>query len=286
MELLTVSKENLDRIEQAILNTSEEEFDNIYSNDDYLFQIMELTKNRQAFLKCMNFISIPFLLEKLKSKEISKEMVFKLSLHPYPIVQLAILKRDDVTPELLKQMIENFKDEEILPTRYSIINHKSMNEDTLYELCDYDNNQILSQVLLTDKVSDRILKKLQKSTDDEIRTMAKVRDPETDPEYIGKVLRREFKKAIKSKGEYINMHNMNSVSIELTDILEAGIRNPSLPTDLVELYKKSNRSAIISFVIPHPNISKNLLNYYSKNGDKGINEAISKRSEDEQLHAI
>lgn len=282
MELLTVSKENLDRIEQAILNTSEEEFDNIYSNDNYLFQIMELTKNRQVFLKCMNFISIPFLLEKLKSKEISKEMVFKLSLHPYPIVQLAILKRDDVTPELLKQMIENFKDEEILSTRYSIINHKSMNEDTLYELCDYDNNQILSQVLLTDKVSNRILKKLQKSTDDEIRTMAKVRDPETDPEYIGKVLRREFRKAIKNKGEYINTHNINSVSIVLNDILEASIRNPSLPTDLVELYKKSNRSAIISFVIPHTNISKNLLNYYSKKGDKGINEAISKRSENQQ----
>lgn len=281
MELLTVSKENLDRIEQAILNTSEEEFDNIYSNDNYLFQIMELTKNRQGFLKCMNFISIPFLLEKLKSKEISKEMVFKLSLHPYPIVQLAILKRDDVTPELLKQMIENFKDEEILSTRYSIINHKSMNEDTLYELCDYDNNQILSQVLLTDKVSNRILKKLQKSTDDEIRTMAKVRDPETDPEYIGKVLRREFRKAIKNKGEYINTHNINSVSIVLNDILEAGIRNPSLPTDLVELYKKSNRSAIISFVIPHTNISKNLLNYYSKKGDKGINEAISKRNENQ-----
>lgn len=285
MELLNISKENLDRIEEAILTTSEEKFIDIYSNNDYLFKVMELTKNRQVFLKCMNFISIPFLLEKLKSKEISKKMVFKLTLHPNSLVQFAILNRDDVTPELLKQMIRNFKDEKILPTRYSIINHHAMDEDTLYDLCGYENNQILSLILLSDEVSDRILKKLQTSTDDEIRTMAEVRDPETDPDYIKKIIKKEFKKATKIDGEYINRWN-NVETFLLNDILEAAIRNPSLPTELVELYKRSNKSAIISLVIPHPNISKKLLNFYSENGDKDINEAISKRSEDEQIHTL
>lgn len=285
MELLKISKGNLGRIEEAILNTSEEEFDEIYSNNDYLFKVMELTKNRQVFLKCMNFISIPFLLEKLKSKEISKKMVFKLTLHPNSLVQFAILNRDDVTPELLKQMIRNFKDEKILPTRYSIINHHAMDEDTLYDLCGYENNQILSLILLSDEVSDRILKKLQTSTDDEIRTMAEVRDPETDPDYIKKIIKKEFKKATKIDGEYINRWN-NVETFLLNDILEAAIRNPSLPTELVELYKKSNKSAIISLVIPHPNISKKLLSFYSENGDKDINEAISKRSESEKIHTL
>lgn len=286
MELLEISQENLSEIEESILTTSEEKFTDIYTDVEYLLKVMELTKNKQVFLKCMEFVPVPYIVEKLKEKETSQEMLFKLSLHPHSAVQLAILDREDVTPELLKQMIENFKDEKILPTRYNILNHKAMNEETLYELSNYDNNQILSQILLTDKVSRRILKKLQTSNDEEIKTMAKVRDPETDPNYIGKIIRKEFKKTIKSKGDYINNYDITTVTFLLNDTLEAGIRNPALLTELVELYKKSKKPAIISLVIPHPNISKKLLDFYFENGDEEIKEAVSKRNKNEQIHTL
>lgn len=286
MGLLEITEENLNKIEQEILQVSSANFDSIYFNDEYLFKLMELTKNKQVFLKCIDLISVPFLAEKVKSPEISQEMIFKLTLHPSNYIKSNILKRDDVTPALLKQMIENFKDEKLNTLRPRIIRHKVMDEETLYDLCNYDNNQILSQVLLAPKVSRRIIKKLQNSSDDEIRTMAEVRDPETDPKYIEKILKREFRKALRVEEIYSNKPTTIEKEIIISDILEAGIRNPSLPTELVELYKKVVKPTKIALVIPHPNISQELLDFYYKNGDEDIKEAVLKRNKQKQSHEL
>jgi len=73
-----------------------------------------------------------------------------------------------------------------------------------------------------------IIKKLQNSSDDEIRTMAEVRDPETDPKYIEKILKREFRKALRVEEIYSNKPTTIEKEIIISDILEAGIKNPAL----------------------------------------------------------
>ena len=138
-----LSEQNLSQIEQEILSTPEEEFDNIYTNDEFLYEIMEKTRNKEVFVKCMNHICITFLIEKVKNLETSLEMIFKLTLHPSSIIKGYMLNREDVTPELLKEIIKNSDSEEICGLKYAIINHKKMDEPTLYELTDYNDNTIL-----------------------------------------------------------------------------------------------------------------------------------------------
>ena len=225
-----------------------------------------------------------FLISKIKDPHTSRKMISKLCLHPHSMVQHAILKREDVTPSMLKRMLDISKDERITSMRYHIINHKKMDEETLYTLSGYDNKQIVSLVLLTDKVSQRIIKKLQGSSDEEIRTMAQVRDPETDPVFIGRIIKKEFKKVERVTNDYIDRHYTIMKNYTINDILEAAIRNPELPTEQVELYKKCTKPVIISFVIPHPNISKALLDYYDKNGDEEVKEAIANRNKEQYTH--
>ena len=44
---------------------------------------------------------------------------------------------------------DHFKDERIMPNRHVIINHRKMDEQTLYELTECDNNEILSLIILS-----------------------------------------------------------------------------------------------------------------------------------------
>ncbi len=285
MKLLEVTKKNLRRIEKSILETEDEEFDNIFSSDEYLYKVMELTKNKSVFLKCMKYIMIPFLEEKVKDPTTSQEMIFKLTLHPHSIIKRAILKREDVTIELLKQILENEKDISISPTRSRIINHEKMDENTLYELSDSNNNQILSLILLSDKVSRRIIKKLQNSKEPEIATMAKVRDPETDSAYIEKTINKEIRKTDRVEGNHINRCVYNTkTSLQLTDILEAALKNPNLQGELLELFKNFSREIVLTLVIPHTNVTKTLLDYYYKNGDEEIQKAVSTRRGEDYIH--
>lgn len=279
---MAIQKNELSEIEEEILNMSEK-LHNYYS-DESLYSIMENTKNKKVFLKCMDNILIPYLINKIRDPQTSQEMIFKLTLHPHSMVQHAIMKRDDVTPAMLKQMIDNSKSEEMMPMRYSIINHKKMNEETLYKLSDYDNNQILSLILLTNIVSERIIKKLQYNNDDEIRIMAKVRDPETDPKYIEKIIKRELRKADRVKGDYINRSYGNIKPFLINDTLEAAIRNPKLPTELVDLYKKFSKPTLVTLVIPHPNVSKELLDFYYTKGDEEVKSAVLKRTKEQHTH--
>lgn len=280
MSELEITEKSLAEIEQSILNISEEEFYNIYKNNEFIFEIMERTKNKSVFLKCLDYIDVRFLVKKATELETSNEMIFKLTLSSRSLVQHAILERDDVTPELLKQMIENFKDEGIDPIRYEIINHKKMNEETLYSLTDYDNNQILSLILLTDIVSQRIIKKLQKSTDPEIKAMARVRDPQTDPNYIAKIIRREIKNNTRTKDDPINPYSYNTNSLVITDVLEAALKNPNLSADTLNLFKGFTKTVVLTLIIPHPNISQELLDYYYKKGGDDVKKAILARKED------
>lgn len=276
---MSISEKNLKEFEK-IISTFKGNLGDYYL-DDELYSIMELTKKKRVFLKCMKDISIPYLEGKIKDPRTNQTMIFKLTQHPHSMIQSAILNREDVTIPMLKQILGNYESEEIEPMRYPIINHKKMTEETLYELSDSENNQILSLILLTNKVSDRIIKKLQNSNDEEIRTMAKVRDPETDPEYIETIIKREIKKADKIENDYISREYHHTKPFLINDILEAAIRNPKLPTELVELYKKFSKPALITLVIPHPNISKELLDFYYEKGDKEIKEAVSERRREE-----
>lgn len=278
---MIIAENDLKNIEEKIL-TEPKELYKIYSDKD-LYNIMELTKNRTVFLKCMHDISIKYLIEKIRNQKTPQEMIFKLTLHPHSMVQHEILKREDVTPAMLKQMIDNSKNERIVPGRYPIINHKKMDEETLYQLSEYDNKNILSLVLLSDKVSERIIKKLQSNEDEEISTMAKVRDPATNPEYIEKIIKRELKKTDRVAGDYISSSYVNIKPYLINDVLEAAINNPKLPSKLVELYKKFTKPTLISFVIPHPNISEELLDFYYKKGDEEIKAAVSKRNKEEHV---
>ena len=101
----------------------------------------------------MENVYIPYLVEKVKNPETSKEMILKLTAHPKGMIQLPILARKDTNTQTLKLLLENVKQEKNKPNRHVIINHKKMDEQTLYELADCDNNEILSLIILSDKVS-------------------------------------------------------------------------------------------------------------------------------------
>lgn len=280
-----LSEQNLSQVEQDILSTAEEEFDNIYMDDEFLYGVMEKTRNKEVFLKCMNHISFIFLVEKVKNPKTSLEMIFKLTLHPSSIIKGYILKREDVTPELLKEIIKNSDSEEIAGLRYAIINHKKMDEPTLYEMTDYDDNAISCLILLSNKVSRRIMKKLQNSTDEEVRTVAKVRDSETDAKYIGKVIRREIRKTDRIKRDDIYSPEQLRESYVINDILEGALRNPTLPSELVSLFKRFTKTTVLTLVIPHPNVSDDLLDYYYKKGDDDVKTAVlERRKKEEQMH--
>lgn len=271
---MKISTENLKEIEENILSIKDKLY-KIYS-DDELYKVMELTKNKKVFLKCMNDILIPYLVKKVEDSETPIEMVLKLTSHPHSIIQRSILRRKDTTAKTLRLLIDNFKEEKIIPNRHEIINHKQMDEKTLYELTDINNNQILSLVILSNKVSHRILKKLQKSNDEEIRTMAKVRDPETDPKYIKRVIKSEISKASKVQGDSINKYLVDDEALLINDILEAAIKNPKLPSELIDLYKGFSKTTALTLIIPHPNISEKRLDIYYKKGDEDIKLAVEK----------
>ena len=117
-------------------------------------------------------------------------MIFKLTLSSRTLVQHAILRRDDVTPELLKQMIENFKD---------------------------------------------------------------------DP---------------------INPYSYNTNSLVITDVLEAALKNPNLSADTLNLFKGFTKTVALTLIIPHPNISQELLDYYYKKGGDDVKKVVLGRKED------
>lgn len=279
------SEQNLSQVEQDILSTPEEEFDNIYTDDEFLYETMEKTRNKEVFLKCMNHTCITFLIEKVKNPKTSLEMIFKLILHPSSIVKGEILKREDITPQLLKEIINISESEEIAGLRYAIINHKKMDEPTLYELTDYNDNAILCLILLSNKVSRRIMKKLQNSTDEEVQTVAKVRDPETDMKYIEKVVRKEIKNADTTDYEYIDARMYYEKSYVINDILEGALKNPRLSSELVSLFKRFTKTTALTLAIPHLNVSDDLLDYYYKKGDDDVKKAVlERRKKEEQMH--
>lgn len=270
---MEISDKNLQEIENNILNGRK--LDKKYT-DEQLYRIMELTKNKSVFLKCMEKVFILYLVEKVKNPETPIDMILKLTAHENGMVQLPILNRKDVNPTVLKLMIENFKEKNIDSNRHLIINHKKMDEQTLYDLTECDNNQILSLIILSEKVSPRILEKLQQSKDEEIRIMAKVRDPKTDSEYIEKVIKKQIPKALKVKCDYINECIPEHETLLMNDILEAAIKNPKLPAELIELYKSFGKTAALSLIIPHPNISEKRLDTYYKLGDDEVKKAVEK----------
>lgn len=269
-------EEQLEYYDELFL-AKEDDFEQIYSDKELLFEFMEATKNKKVFIMCMELLPIPFILEKIKDPKTSQEMIFKLTLHPNSFIQSAILSREDVTPAILKQLIDNFKYKEDVANRWVIIQHKKMNEKTLYELTDYDNYDILSEVLLSDKTSQRIIEKLEHSTNLEIQTIAKLRNPKTDIKYIEEVIKDEIKKANIVVGDCINGEKTKEESLGINDKLEAAIRNPKLPTRLVEMYKNFTKLVVLNLVIPHQHISKELLDYYYENGDEDIKNAVLER---------
>ena len=271
---MEISNENLQEIEKNILNIEDELYE--YYTDEELYRIMELTKNKAVFLKCMENVYIPYLIEKVKNPETSKEMILKLTAHPKGMIQLPILAREDTTTQTLKLLLENFKEEKNKPNRHVIINHTKMDEQTLYELTDCDNNEILSLIILSDKVSPRILEKLKQNKDEKISTMAKVRDPKTDQEYIKKVIKKEIPKTIKEKGDYINKYFPEHESLLINDVLEAAIKNPKLSSELIDLYKGFCKTAVLTLIIQHPNISQKKLDAYYRLGDDDVKEAVIK----------
>ena len=271
---MEISNENLQVIEKNVLSIQDELYK--YYTDEEMYRVMELTKNKKVFLKCMENVYIPYLVEKVKNPETSQEMILKLTAHPKGMIQLSILAREDTNTQILKLLLENFKEEKNKPNRHVIINHKKMDEQTLYELTECDNNEILSLIILSDKVSSRILEKLQQSKDEEIKIMAKVRDPKTNPEYIKKVIKKEIPKTLRVTGDYINKFLPEHESLLINDILEAAIRNPKLPSELVDMYKGFCKTIALLYVIPHPNVSQKRLDTYYRLGDDDVKKAVEK----------
>lgn len=274
---MKISNENLNEIENDILSIQDELYE--YYSDEVLYKVMELTKSKKVFLKCMENVYIPYLVEKVKDPNTSTEMILKLTAHPKGMIQLPILERQDTSTNILKLLIENFKDERIMPNRHVIINHRKMDEQTLYELTECNNNEILSLIILSDKVSPRILEKLQQNKDEKISTMAKVRDPKTDQEYIKKVIKKEIPKTIKEKGDYINKYFPEHESLLINDVLEAAIKNPKLSSELIDLYKGFCKTAVLTLIIQHPNISQKKLDAYYRLGDDDVKEVVIKLRE-------
>ena len=274
---MKISNENLNEIENDILSIQDELYE--YYSDEVLYKVMELTKSKKVFLKCMENVYIPYLVEKVKDPNTSTEMILKLTAHPKGMIQLPILERQDINTNILKLLIENFKDERIMPNRHVIINHRKMDEQTLYELTECNNNEILSLIILSDKVSPRILEKLQQNKDEKISTMAKVRDPKTDQEYIKKVIKKEIPKTIKEKGDYINKYFPEHESLLINDVLEAAIKNPKLSSELIDLYIGFCKTAVLTLIIQHPNISQKKLDAYYRLGDDDVKEVVIKLRE-------
>ena len=104
---MKISNENLNEIENDILSIQDELYE--YYSDEALYTVMELTKSKKVFLKCMENVYIPYLVEKVKDPNTSTEMILKLTAHPKGMIQLPILERQDTSTNTLKLLIENFK---------------------------------------------------------------------------------------------------------------------------------------------------------------------------------
>ena len=247
--------------------------------DDEIWDIANNTRNKEVFGICLKFMNLYYLKNIVKNPETDRKTILKLTMYPNNLLTNDILKREDIDSGILYQMIKNFEDIDYYSFRDRIINHEKMNEDTLYKLSESKNNQILSEILLSDKVSDRIIKKLENSTDKEIKTMALVRDEQTSQEFIDKILDKELKKVIKVEDDYPT-ENKRKKTILLTDILESALKNPNLTSQTLEKYKYCTKGIVIKYVIKHPNISNEMLEFYKENGVEEVQQAAINKLEE------
>lgn len=248
-------------------------------SDSEIWEFCNITRNKEVFKICIESLSLFFVKKIINDPNANRNDILKLTMYPDNFLTSDILKREDIDSGILYQMIKNFEDIEIYPLREMIINHEKMDEEALYKLCECENNQILSQILLSNKVSDRIIKKLQSSKDVEIKTMALVIDKETNQDFINQVIDKEFKKAIKVNDDFPTQ-NKNHKTILLTDILMAALKNPKLSSEALEKYRYCVKNIVINNVIKHPNISNEMLEFYKENGVEEVQQAAIEKIEE------
>ncbi|MGN1298931.1 MAG: hypothetical protein ACI4UE_02990 [Candidatus Scatovivens sp.] len=247
--------------------------------DDEIWDIVINTRNKEVFGICIKFINLYYLKNIVNNQETDRKTILKLTMYPDNFLTSDILKREDIDSGILYQMIKNFEDIDYYSFRDRIINHEKMDEETLYKLCECENNQILSQILLSEKVSDRIIKKLEESTDKEIKNMALVIDPQTDQYFINGIIDKELKKAIKVEDDY-PIQDKRHKTILLTDTLFAALKNPKLNSEALLKYKFCTSNIVINYVIKHPNITNKMLEFYKQNGTEKVKEAAIKKIEE------
>lgn len=248
-------------------------------SDDEIWGIADNTRNKEVFGICIKFMNLYYLKNIVNNPETDRKTILKLTMYPDNLLTNDILKREDIDSGILYQMVKNFENIDYYSFRDRIINHEKMDEDTLYKLCKCENNQILSQILLSQKVSDRIIKKLQESKDKEIKTMALVEDKQTSEEFINQVIDKELKKSIKINDDYPTQ-NKNYKTILLTDTLMAALKNPNLSSQSLEKYKNCTKGIVIKYIIKHPNISNEMLEFYKENGVEEVQQAAIKKIEE------
>ena len=240
--------------------------------DDEIWNILDNTRNKEVFGICVRFMNVYYLKNIVNAPETDRKTILKLTMYPNNFLTSDILKREDIDSGILYQMIKNFEDIDYYSFRDTIINHEKMDEETLFKLCECENNQILSQILLSSKVSDRIMQKLKNSEDKEIKTMALVEYKQTSQDFINTVVDKEFKKTIKIEDDYA-IKDKKHKTILLTDILEAALKNPNLSSKSLEKYKYCTKPIVIKYIIEHPNISSEMLDFYKKNGVGEVQQA-------------
>ena len=248
-----------------------------FFSDEDIMEYINISENENYLSICLNSAD-PYIFFKMAGdKTTPKKTLLRLCESKYGIITAEILRRKDVDKDILKKIVESKKDIEVSGSRVAAINHKKMDEETLFELAEIENNESQIAIALSDKVSSRILKKLKQSSDDEVVRVAMARDEDTSLVSLLSIISQEFDNIKKGMNGRALIGRRDAKLPIITDTLEAALKNPILPVEILEKFKRFPEPVVTKLLIPHRHISEELLNYYIKNGNPYVKKIAKLR---------
>lgn len=295
-ERIDISEEDKKRIQNVrgsfsnLLTISEKErflesldYDEVkYILDDDLIEVVKQSSNRRVCEICMENINPLILRTLIRETKLSRETMLKFTLTSNSLVLSELMNNKDVDNVILMQMLRNNKTTFPAGLTDAIINHKNIDEETLYRIAkEIPNDFLLCRILASEKANDRIINYLHKHPNDEIRRMAAARDKKTSATELENILLEEFKKCPRDKDTGIIRETFKNQTLHIvpTDTLEAVLINPTLEITCLKDKPGLFGRSISLRIIQHPKISKEMLEYYISNGVEEICKAAKKRLE-------
>lgn len=268
----------LEEKEKFLLQVKKSEI--CYIAASFLIDVLRQTKNKGVIKRCIDNIDVLRLLE--IAENCDKDMVSKLAMSHSSLVIGTIMRRDDFDGDVMLEVVRNSDLDKLKGIIDAMICKESISEDTLWQIANGEttNYYMLSRILASDKVSRRIIKKLEENEDEDIQKMALARDPDIGTERLDVIVNKEIRKckrqSFASWDRESRTTRMQKTFLILTDILEAAMNNPVLSGKSIDkIARLSTEPITLNFMIPHKNISLKTLEMFAKNGTPRISKAAT-----------